>query len=289
VLADVDADGDLDVAALSNGVGLGIKAVRLFSNDGLGGLAVTATLESIGSSPGGLVVADLDVDGDLDLVTANAQSDDLSLLPGIGAGSFVDFAESLPAPIGPADVVAGDFDLDGDIDLAAAVVSSDTRVLVFRNVTPLPAPSIASYGCGVNPPDSLVAAYGEPALGTQMVFEVDNPFGTQAFASLAYLVVSTSPDAAFPCGTPVPGWGMGGPGAVGEVLVGLHPGGAAPAVTFGGLWVAPGVPAVSLVPMPVATHLVGSSVFVQGVLVDPAPLASVPIGLTNALELTFGF
>jgi len=147
-------------------------------------------------------------------------------------------------------------------------------------------PAAHTYGCGVNPAGSILVLDGIPALGRTMTVGVHNPLGTQTSGSTAYLVFSTSPAAGYPCGIRLPGWGMGGPGATGELLV--DPG--ALDASFGRFGVWTGVPTELVVSVPGDPILVGARVFGQGLVLDPTGLPSVPrFGLTDAIELTIGY
>ena len=128
---------------------------------------------------------------------------------------------------------------------------------------------IAPYGCGVNPAGSLTPISGVPSIGTTVTLGVDNPLGTQAPGSLPFLALATAPDPAFPCGTLVPGFGMGGAGAPGELLLGVAP----PPflVVAGAPWAGPGTPAPIALPIPVDATLLGASFFAQGLLFDMSP------------------
>jgi hypothetical protein len=74
-----------------------------------------------GKAPGSVEIADFNGDGKLDLVVANEESSDVSILLGDGRGSFVS-AKGSPFPAGhlPNDVAIGDFNRDGKLDLAIA-------------------------------------------------------------------------------------------------------------------------------------------------------------------------
>ncbi len=87
-----------------------------------------------GEIPVALIAADIDGDGLLDLVTANRDGDDVSILLGRGDGSF-EPAIHYEAGDGPGAVAAGDFNSDGRMDLAVANADSDT-ISVLLNTTP---------------------------------------------------------------------------------------------------------------------------------------------------------
>jgi hypothetical protein len=149
------------------------------------------------------------------------------------------------------------------------------------------APGLAAstpYGCGLNPSTSLVAS-GSPALCSTVVFSIDNPLGTQSF-SLPVLVMTTAPLANYPCGAPLPGYGMAGAGASGELLVDLS--------TQAASWILPpwlgaGQPSTLPLSIPYDAAFLGVSLYFQGALIDFAPGAAVPIGLTSAVRWTLGY
>ena len=74
---------------------------------------------AVGSFPIDVAVADLDGDGFLDLVSADARARALSVLRGRGDGTFA-AGGVLPLAAEPHLVVAGDLDADGDVDLVAS-------------------------------------------------------------------------------------------------------------------------------------------------------------------------
>ncbi|MFO1078678.1 MAG: hypothetical protein U1E73_13220 [Planctomycetota bacterium] len=142
--------------------------------------------------------------------------------------------------------------------------------------------TVLAYGCGTNPAGSLVAT-GRPAIGTAVTLAVGNPLATQAAGTLAFLAYALAPHAAYPCGQVVPGFGMAGSGANGEILV--DP--AVLAATFGGVWNGASPVEFVFAPPPTPAYY-GLPIFAQGVLLDLAANAPAPIGLTTALRLTIG-
>ena len=142
-------------------------------------------------------------------------------------------------------------------------------------------PEAVPYGCGVNPAGSLTAI-GTPSTGGSLTVEVHNPLGTQAPGSIALLTANLAADPAFPCGTLLPGFGMAGGGAPGELLVALG----GPSADLGA-WM--GTPVAFDIAIADAPGLVGTSTFLQGAIVDLTPGALAPIGLTEGLELKIDF
>jgi hypothetical protein len=78
-----------------------------------------------------ICAADLDGDGDLDIVTTNVTSDSVSVLLNNGSGSLT-LSASCPVGERPQSLFAADLDGDGDLDLATANEDSD-NVSVLLN------------------------------------------------------------------------------------------------------------------------------------------------------------
>lgn len=135
-------------------------------------------------------------------------------------------------------------------------------------------------GCGLNPAGSFAVA-DTPAIGTGVAMVLTNPQVTQPFGSLAFFFVGTG-TTGFPCGVAVPGFGMSAPGAAGELLIDTtqpYSG------WFAGVWVGIGFTSLGI---PFAPPLIGSTFYVQGLLVDPLPGAPIPFGLSNGARLVIG-
>jgi endonuclease I len=147
--------------------------------------------------------------------------------------------------------------------------------------------TVTPYGCGVNPADSLVVVAGEPRIGTTLTLGVDNPLGTQPALSLPFLSLAFAPSPAYPCGLALPGFGMGGVGAAGELLIDvLSPN---PIATLGGPpWTGAGSPAPIAVAIPANPGLVGVTVYAQGLLFDFFGFSEVTFGLTVGAEIEIG-
>ncbi len=131
VAADLDADGDLDLA-LATKMGGGNDAVVVLKNNGSGFFVSPQVLPTLGLRALFIAAADLDGDEDIDLVTANRNSDNVSVLLNNGNGTFapaiVYVAGSLPSW-----VTIGDLDGDGDRDLAVNNRNVDAISVLMNN------------------------------------------------------------------------------------------------------------------------------------------------------------
>jgi len=119
-LGDVDGDGDLDFVTAN--YGSSTASVRL--NDGAGNFTPPATNPNpaVGNRPIGVVLGDVDGDGDLDLLTANSDDHTVSVRLNDGAGSFTPPAATgtIAVDTYPSNLALGDVDGDGDLDLVTS-------------------------------------------------------------------------------------------------------------------------------------------------------------------------
>ena len=117
-MADVDQDGDLDmlVSDATN------ATVAVCLNDGTGqflGSVTGAQNAPVGPRPVGVAAGDVDGDGDLDFVTANADGNSASVRFNNGSGLFATVS-TVAMGSGPSAVALADIDNDGDLDLLTA-------------------------------------------------------------------------------------------------------------------------------------------------------------------------
>ena len=112
-VADLDGDGDSDLAAALSDDAVSFAGLYFNSGTMLGGALNIATN---GSNSGAIVAADFDLDGDIDLVTANQDSNNISVIDNAG-GAFQPGAAT-PAGTRPSAMTAADLDNNGSPDLA---------------------------------------------------------------------------------------------------------------------------------------------------------------------------
>ncbi len=135
VSASLDQEGDSFGGASSPSpvVPNGITDAGVISLTPLGrGPLFPSQRHAVGDFPRSVITVDFDGDGVVDLATANADSDDISVLLGNGDGTF---AAQLRFAVGnsPQSVIAADFDGDGSIDLATANDRSDDVSVLLGN------------------------------------------------------------------------------------------------------------------------------------------------------------
>ncbi|WP_185094411.1 BspA family leucine-rich repeat surface protein [Marivirga tractuosa] len=116
-VADFDGDGNLDIAAGKNG------GLELFQGNGDGTFTAfpsPAFFSTIINDKAGLAIADINKDGNMDIITANI-SDEVSVLLGDGSGNFAhaSYSPFIPAGLGePSALDVADFNNDGFLDIA---------------------------------------------------------------------------------------------------------------------------------------------------------------------------
>lgn len=126
---DLDGDGDLDIAAAIDGGPY--SPDRRVSVLQLTGSTVNRKSYDVQRGPYTVATGDLDGDGDLDLVSANAIADSISVLFNNGNATFAR-ARSLPAGPSPADAQIADFNSDGKLDIVVANRGAQ-NISVFSN------------------------------------------------------------------------------------------------------------------------------------------------------------
>jgi len=123
-VADMDGDGDLDIVSAS----YLDDTIAWYENDGASDPSWTA--EDIATSADaawGVFVADMDGDGDMDIVSASAEDDTIAWYENDGASDPSWTAEDIATSAdGASSVFAADMDGDGDLDIVSASQDNDT-------------------------------------------------------------------------------------------------------------------------------------------------------------------
>ncbi|MBN1441940.1 MAG: VCBS repeat-containing protein [Planctomycetes bacterium] len=138
---DVDGDGDIDLAVASSSS----DCIAVFLQEsprrfGIGGDPARphVVLEDpeVNDSPRSLALADLDADGDLDILAANRISDTLSVYSQTAPGEFAASPLRLGGPAAtnyPWQIIAEDIDGDGDLDIVSVNSFSDNVALFLQD------------------------------------------------------------------------------------------------------------------------------------------------------------
>jgi hypothetical protein len=117
-IADYDGDGDQDVVAIINTeVATSPTSIQYFVNDGSGGFSTGQIIGFTGPSAQEVQPADLDSDGDIDVVYVDQADDELGWIPNNGDGTWGSEILINTALDGAQSVACADFDGDGDVDI----------------------------------------------------------------------------------------------------------------------------------------------------------------------------
>ncbi len=129
--ADLDGDGDLDVISASDWNGTLAWSENL---DGVGGrFAVDRVISSGLDGPSDVAAADLDGDGDLDVVASSRNDDTIAWYENLdGQGRFGPQRILATTAAAPMSIVAIDLDGDGDTDVASAS-EADDKIAWYEN------------------------------------------------------------------------------------------------------------------------------------------------------------
>lgn len=179
---DLDNDGDMDLAVALQST----DQVQFLLNDGTGGFALSALLAT-GDEPIDVLATDFDLDGDIDLLTANRNGRSLSIFTRDG-GVFT--PSTLPLSRRPRLLRAGDIDGDARPDIVIQNVALEGGSTVLN--TP---GGFAESELFSNPPASDIAAADlnadglvdivAPAGSNPMAVNTNSGDPRQRFASIA--------------------------------------------------------------------------------------------------------
>jgi len=209
---DLNGDGKLDLASAN----LNSNSVSVLLNTTVPGAAspnFTARQDFVtGAGPVSVAAGDLNGDGKLDLVVANFNANNVSVLlntttPGATTPSFAD-KQDVATSEGPIYVTTGDLNGDGKLDLVVVDLLSNTLSVLLNTTAPgAAAPSFAAkqdFATGDGP---LAVAVGDLNGDGKLDLAVAN-FN---FGNVSILLNTTTPGSATArssaCRTPRSSWG----------------------------------------------------------------------------------
>ncbi len=133
---DLDLDGKLDLA-IANNYGYTVSILRNTGSLGIISFASKVDLQAGSySSPSGICITDLDLDGKSDIAITNNSSSSISVFRNISTSSQLSFASRSDFSVGssPTGITVADFDQDGKNDLAIAN-NGASSVTVLKNIS----------------------------------------------------------------------------------------------------------------------------------------------------------
>ena len=198
-IGDVDGDGKAEVLIANSGS----SSISVYHNTASSGSISSGSFASkvdfsVGSSPTGIVVVDLDGDGKLDLGVNNANSDNISVLRNTASSGSItssSFATKVDFTAGdaPRKIVASDIDGDTSIDLIVVNSNSD-NASVFRSTlsdVDTEAPTVSSIVVSGSPVASATSVdfevtFSESVTGVDISdFSVDGTGVTGTISSIS--------------------------------------------------------------------------------------------------------
>ncbi|MBL9121226.1 MAG: VCBS repeat-containing protein [Phycisphaerae bacterium] len=184
---DLNGDGQSELVAATNGDVPGLDSINvLFA--GPKGFEISKIYKTDGADTSKVILADLDCDGDLDAITRNTDSNDLSILANSGTGVYGP-ATLVPVGTSPETLIAAELNGDTTLDLAVTnALSNDVTLLLNESCMPPANPADLNGDGVVNAVDLaiLIGAWGGAGLGDI------NGDGTTDAVDLALLIGSWS-------------------------------------------------------------------------------------------------
>jgi len=150
-VTDLNLDSRADIVVASTNS----ATVHVLRGNGDGTFAA-AVSNATGAGPRGLAIADFNLDGRFDVITANTST--LSLLRGNGDGTFA-AATNIAAPATAAGIVTADFNADGRPDIALPLGAAQNQVAVGLGDGTGSYSSFVNYGTGTTPSAAAVGDF----------------------------------------------------------------------------------------------------------------------------------
>ncbi len=126
--SDVNNDGKLDLIAVFFSQGAGSVGILLGNGDGS---FQAPNFKPFGVNPQGVLTADLNGDGKLDIATCDSNSSQVIILLGNGDGTFQN-GYAIPVGAGPDSLSAADLNNDGKLDLAVTIYPQNYVQVLFQ-------------------------------------------------------------------------------------------------------------------------------------------------------------
>ena len=132
--ADLDGDGDIDVLSASQ---TDFKIAWYENTDGMGAFGPQQVITTSANHPQSVYAADLDGDGDIDVLSASVGDDKIAWYENTdGLGAFGPQQVITRAADGAYSVYAADLDGDGDVDVLSASIDDD-KIAWYENLSPI--------------------------------------------------------------------------------------------------------------------------------------------------------
>ena len=129
---DMDGDGDEDIICTNFDINLRVKEsnISIIWNEG-NGTFISHKNYGVGNSPISVKVSDLDLDGDLDIVVANKDSNTTTILMNLDNSSFGNRRDYTVGP-SPSSVAIDDFNNDGYPDIVISNQLNDSISILYN-------------------------------------------------------------------------------------------------------------------------------------------------------------
>ena len=124
-----------------------VASVHVLLGLGDGSFDPVVTYPIAAGSPNGIIIADLDLDGDLDIATENSVSDNVSVLLNDGTGVFSLYSTTYGIGGGGRSIAVGRIDGDWDMDLLVTNTGPDTISVRYKQTGELAPADSNGDGC----------------------------------------------------------------------------------------------------------------------------------------------
>ncbi|MCC7301507.1 MAG: T9SS type A sorting domain-containing protein [Bacteroidia bacterium] len=195
-IADFDQDSYPDIAYMD----LTNYEFHVLRGNGTGVFPAATNYQITGGwGPRALATADLNGDGNLDLVTANQNTNNLSVMYGSGSGTFQS-STNYSVGTSPFAIISADLEGDGDSDLVVTNEGSANISILLNSGTGIFAPAV-NYSVGTNPRHIAVADFDTNGIRDIAVTNIGSAnvsvllgLGSGLYASAVNFIVNAQPD-----------------------------------------------------------------------------------------------